>query len=687
MAKPISRVCIDWDDDLFICQDAAPADALNRMHTGLSSDVHLVNLHWNFVNIFGTSAATVSFQQEFTDYGIRKLHCVTGTNLTAGAYFGWDNSGARDFTISINTTYRAVFWIKGTVGTGTGMTAQMTHATGSTTFTLTAEWQMVTFTFSHGSNTTQAFQITKTSSATNCTWDATGFMIVEGSATPAGFNAGHATNGYDNITADVKSAVYSLGKSSADQQSITDGNATLVLNNQNKRYSPEYSSSPLFGYMKPRLRMTIDIQDSSGTWSRRWTGWTNPIAPQPGETRDRRATITGLQGKANLDRIKFNQNITEDTTADEVIRRIILKGYLSAVTPLQCIMNRARMNAAYFVDPDAIMSLETGISTIPANAEDWDEKPASSVIDSLLTKDQGFCFIDRTGKVIYYNRHHYLDPALALTDTTITIGSEAVGFDYVYGQGYANTQRVNYHPPGTRTGIVWQSQAPIIMLGNSAVKEITAKFEYEEGRRMKVSAIAAFGAGGEDSTLTAVSGTVDVSAQVRCTVELKGGQAKLTLQNFSRRVVDITIILRGTIVESYGGQVAERVDADGVIGGQVLNTVNSKLIQTETEALNLADYLLEISKTNVGQFTHLQMVNASNTQLDKMLTLELGSKVTVSEGQTAHSSKSYYIVGMNEAWYADNLYNVTYQIAPIFRLPSVWILGTSILGTDTYLAY
>lgn len=686
MTKPIARFGIDFDDDLFICYDALPTDTLNRMHTGLSSDVGLVNLHWNYINKSGITSATVSYTQEFTDYGIRKLHCVTGTNTTDGAYFGRTGS-TNDFSVSNATTYTAVFWIKATVGSGTSFTIAMQNSTGSGTFTISSAWQKVTRTFTT-TGTTTAFKIAKNTSATNVTFDATGFMIVTGSTAPNGFNTGHATNLYDNITQDVQSINYSLGKGSATDKLIAEGEANLTLDNTSKRYSPEYASSPLFGYMKSQRRFTVDIQNSSGTWSRRWAGWVMNYAPTPGTTRDRTASIKCQQGKFQLDRTRFNQTVTDATTADAIMSRIILRGYTSAVTPLQMVMNRGRLNAGYFVDPAAIMSLDTGISTIPATGEDWVDAPASRVLESLITVDQGFFFIDRTGKAIYYNRDHYVNSGLGLTNTTVSMDTEAVNFQYVNGTGYGNTVRVNYYPEGTRTDIVWQTSTPIILNYTVRGKVIDVKFEYPEGKRLNIRSIAAFGPGGSDSTLTAISGTLDVSSKVEASFKLDGGRGKLTIRNFSRRGLSITVVLRGVIVESYNGaQVVERVDAAGLLGGQITTSISSKLIQEENDALNLADYTLFYNKQNVGQFTSFQLVNKNNALLDKMLTLELGSKVTISEAQTGHSSKAYYVSGMSESWRADNLLSINYQLAPIFRLPSVWVLGTSVLGTSTYLAY
>src|SRR5436853_723755 len=111
MTKPVMRYGVDWDGDLFICYGALKTDPLNIMHTGIYTDPGLTNLHWNGVNkSVANSATSVAFTQEETEYGLRKLTCVSGTGTTAGAYFGRTGS-TNDFNVSNGATYTAVFRI------------------------------------------------------------------------------------------------------------------------------------------------------------------------------------------------------------------------------------------------------------------------------------------------------------------------------------------------------------------------------------------------------------------------------------------------------------------------------------------------------------------------------------------------------------------------------------------------
>lgn len=685
MTKPIMRYVVDWDDDLFPCVNTLKTDALNVMHNGLSTDKGLVNLHWYSIHKSGINSAAVSFTQEETEYGLRKLHVVTGTNTTAGAYFG-RTGVVNDINVTNATVYTAVFWIKASVGSGVGMTFLMENSSGSQTFTLSSSWQKITRTFTTSGITT-SFKITKTNSATDCTFDVTGFMIVAGSSAPNGFNVGETSNLYDVITDDVKSATWKIGRRNWQSKMPDEGTVELTLDNSTRRYSPEYTLSPLYGSVPQRAKIRVDIQTPGATtWNTLFSGWTRNHQPQPGKTRNKQATINGDQGRFQLDRIQYNKKLTgEIKTVDQVIYDVILRGYLSGATALQTILNRSKLNACYLVDPAAIMSLDTGVSEIPIYGEDWGvNSNATKVIEQLMQVEQGFFFIDRSGVVTFYNRDHYRDPALAPSATAVSMDTDATNFSYVYGQSYYNTVSLTYRPKSGRVDTVWETK-PAIRMSPRSRKEVDVKFEYPEGKKITVSSVNGFNGGVDDSTYTALSGPSDESANVGVSYSGLNGRGKLVITNSTYKRVYVTVALKGNIVESIGGQIAEAVDSDGLAGGKIQMTENVRLVTEEDAALNLADFLLSIHKDAFGQFTSFTLDNKDDARLNKIISVKLGSRVTVSEYQTGHSA-DYAVIGESGAWMPGSL-KMTYDLFPLSRINKTWILGTSVLGVDTWLGY
>lgn len=690
MTVPVMRFAVDWDSDLFLCYESRTTDALNRLHTGISSDTNLVNLHWHGVTTSGIDTATVSFQQEETLYGLRQFHVVTGTGTAAGAYFG-RTGGTNIFNVTNGNTYTAVFWIKANVGTGVTFAFSMENSVGGQSVVVTGDWQKVTRTFT-ATSTTTAFKLIKVISATNVTFDATGFMIVDGSTAPNGFNVGNTSNLYDVMS--PLDASWNSGSTKWADRMFGEGELTLSLDNEDKRYSPEYSSSPLFGSIMQRQRITVDIQTPGGTTCNPlWRGWTRPIEVKPGTNRNKQARLTAGQGKFILDELPFAPRFAGETyTIDEIITQIALRGFSSAATALQINLNRSRLNAAYYVDPDDILDLDTGLNDFVLYGEDWGQgdsnkslRNSTRTLTDLNEVEMGWLYINRAGKLCFRNRTHYIDPATEPAAETISIDSDSVDFDYKFGTAYYNTVELTYRPKDTRVGIVWQTKADIV-LGAKGSKETDVKFEYEEGRKLTVTEVNAFGDADPYSTFTATAGgaTVNSSIFAQFTSE-KNGRGKLILKNRSNQKVSVSVILRGTIVESYGGQIVNTVDEDGLTGGRIQLNKSTRLIDDADIALNLADYHLQIHKDPFGMFTSFTLDNKDDDRLNSIIDISIGTRVNISETQTAHAEE-YVVIG-ERAEYRTNHLRMTYNLFPLFRVQDYWIIGQSVLGTHTYLGY
>lgn len=686
MTAPVIRVCVDWDDDGMLCVNSISTDALNRMHTGLSSDPGYVNLHWNSIHTSAINSSTVTTIQGVTEYGIRQLNCVTGTNTTAGAYFGRTGS-TNDFSVSNATTYTATFWIKATVGSGTGLIISMENSTGSTGFTVTGSWVKVSRTFTT-TGTTTAFKIVKNSSATNVTFQVSGFMIVTGSTAPTGFNVGHSTNVYDVITNEVKAWDADSGKRNWLATEMDEGTAHLTLDNSSRRYSPEYSGGPLYTYMKQRLLITIDIQDPvTSAYTRKWSGFIGKYEPMPGQHSAMETRLTCEQAKWQLDRIQYTAETSGTFKSNELIEDVLLAGWLSAATPLQAVANRARANACYATNKADIMTLDTGISDLTVTGETWGEgSSASRVIDECMKVERGFFFVNASGVAKFYNRLHYIDPDLTPSTVVVNLNTDTTKNDYVYGADFYNNIKVTYYPAEeSTTETLWESNGIIKVVGRRT-KSITAKLEYDTGKKKTASTVNAFDGTVDASTIQVMNGASFASAVTGEIVSNENGVVNFTLHNSARGWLNVRVALKGTSVQSFGGQVVEVTDTvNGIRGGKVTLPVSSKLIGSENQARNLGYYLLKALATAAGQIKAYTMISKSNTMLQNQLNNGIATKVSVSEYQTGHSG-TYFVCGERLTW-RPGLLEATESLFPLDRVNFYWRLGSSVIGTATYLGY
>jgi hypothetical protein len=109
--------------------------------------------------------------------------------------------------------------------------------------------------------------------------DIAGFMIVEGDTAPEVYNTGDPSRWYHDITDDVMSANWKQGFGSANMAGIAhEGQMSITVKNDDKKYSPQYSSSPIYDYLKPNRRVQAQVFDGLA-WRSMWLGWLQVIDP------------------------------------------------------------------------------------------------------------------------------------------------------------------------------------------------------------------------------------------------------------------------------------------------------------------------------------------------------------------------------------------------------------------------
>src|SRR5258708_10382450 len=122
---------------------------------------------------------------------------------------------------------------------------------------------------------------------------------------------GDYTGTYDDVTSRVVSAEWFGGMREAFQDCADNSVLKLVLDNSDKRYSPEYASSPLNTKVLPYR--PIRIQSNDGTTTRdHWVGWVETIQPDVGLYGERLVHITAAGAlqffKATETKLALQQN-------------------------------------------------------------------------------------------------------------------------------------------------------------------------------------------------------------------------------------------------------------------------------------------------------------------------------------------------------------------------------------------
>ena len=100
-------------------------------------------------------------------------------------------------------------------------------------------------------------------------WDATDWL-----ATP------DFSEGIDDISAYIKHIYIDRGKG-VELGNIPSGTLDLTLNNEDKRFSPTYTSSPLYGKMRPWLPIRVRATVTGGSAITFYTGFISRISVNP----------------------------------------------------------------------------------------------------------------------------------------------------------------------------------------------------------------------------------------------------------------------------------------------------------------------------------------------------------------------------------------------------------------------
>jgi len=138
---------------------------------------------------------------------------------------------------------------------------------------------------------------------------------------------GGFTELYDNVTAKVLFSEWRLGFGRPYQDTANDSTLTLILDNSDKRYSPENASSPITGKVRPFV--PVRIQSNDGTTTRvHWLGWIETIQPDVNQFGQRRVTITAagpmLFFKAAETNIDLQINQRTDTIINTLLDQVVI---------------------------------------------------------------------------------------------------------------------------------------------------------------------------------------------------------------------------------------------------------------------------------------------------------------------------------------------------------------------------
>ncbi len=501
---------------------------------------------------------------------------------------------------------------------------------------------------------------------------------------------------YTDETARVLSASWSLGFQQAYRDVGNDAQLTLIMRNDDRRFTPENSAGSLYGKLAP-LR-PVKIESNDGTTTRRhFSGWVQSIHPAANRNGERIAMIrvSGAMQflKATETKIELQENQRSDRIIDTLINEVIFPPALSDSWVLGDPDYSRLGESTKLANLEAYSNYEEGALTLNMVGDNWVRQGGYSDqlkdtfdvyrgIRDITAAERGKFFFDREGKAVFWNRHHILDKDAvdagfddAMTDMKYTFAS----LDQT-----KNEIIVTCHPRSVAAEptTLWELKDAVIRVAPGETREVYVKYEDEKEKRI----------GGKDVTVEGLE-----YLQGTCTVEVeaKANGANLVFKNESddTEAVVEKCLVKGRKIVDEGQMDARAIDQTSItyFGRRTMN-INLPSIDDLDQAQYIADFERNRRKTPFGlaQMITLQShAERGGSRHADQLELTVGSLVRLRETQTDHEG-TYFIIGeAHELARGGKHWTTSWYLEPqVETLP--WKLedsSRSHLDMSAYLAY
>jgi hypothetical protein len=468
---------------------------------------------------------------------------------------------------------------------------------------------------------------------------------------------------------------------------VSAGTLDAELVNTAGRFSPNNASGPLYGNIKPGRRVQLKATYNAVTYTL-WTGVLDKIEPAvPGVGRLPIATLTAF---GHLSRL-VDKNISP---------------------PAALAGNDTGALVETVLDEAGIDSTEYAIEAGIGETSRWyiGNRPALAAARELESTELGTLFEAADGKITFHNRHHRLLTAASTTSQATFSDAPAASLGYYSIEQLDSNQTVVNEVLATVPQFTVGAVAVLWTLGETGVEiapgdSRTFIAEYpnrgnsegayvDEWTTTSLSTDVA-ASGVTPSTDMAVATLFASTTAVR---HKTPNWMRIKLQNnHATNVATLTLLqARGTPVEIGDGitVLAESATSKTAYGRRTYQFPGPWLPNTSV-AQDYVDFIVSQYAAPITALRLMFWVNSSANHAAQGLGREIGDRITVTAtGVTLLGlSGDYWIESIEHriTGRGGTLHSVTYGLSAVTTAGiaggSYWILDTSLLDTETILAF
>jgi len=418
-----------------------------------------------------------------------------------------------------------------------------------------------------------------------------------------------------------------------------------VLNNSDRRFSPEYGSSPLAGKLTPFKPVRIQSYDGAATRTH-WTGWIESIQPKVNVYGERTVEITAAGPmqfcKATETALELQENMRTDRIIKALIEEVVIPPALVGAWVLGRVGNSELGQTTRLADVTQYATLDEGITTLAIAADNWVQRGGSNdkqkdtfdvyrAVKDVVAAERGRFLYSREGKALFWNRHHLLQggetSVPAFNDTMKDLVYQYAGLD-----DFKNEVFVVCHPRAVSDSdqsILWQLAGQVKVAPGES-KEITVKFQDESENRISAKNVT-------------VTDVVFGKGSASITLDVRASSAILKVDNTgSTDAVLESCIVRGRKITDFGQMEAKEVDAASIIDyGRRSLRLNLPSVDNFEDAQYIAQFDLHRRSRPRGTVSTLSLSShgkEGGNQHAHQLARTLGDEITIKENQTGHGS-------------------------------------------------
>lgn len=476
----------------------------------------------------------------------------------------------------------------------------------------------------------------------------------------------------EDLSRDVIAAAWRLGLEDPAAPVAAPSWAEVTLRDSARCYTPENVSSPHYGDLVPRKKARL-TSTCGGETRVHFTGWTESFTPRPDRT-----TVVRFSGVEDLlHRAEVFLPLGIDQRADEIIAAVLAQVAYPPALSGYWLLGTARLGVdTRLPDVTTYSDLEAGVSRFAYVGDNWaDGTSAWAAIRAAAAAERGLCFVDRAGRVVFWNRHHLLKA----TTVAATLSEREADFEVRHGVDVINRAVITCHPRAVGSGpeALWTLDVPLALPPDGS-RTVRARFAADSGAQIGGLDLIAPLAGTDYQANSAPDGSgTDHTASVTASMVAAGSSAALTFHNSAATTVYVLpgAQLRGTQIGDFGLTDAEHEDATSVtLYGRRTLGLNLPLLSDPEDAARLARYLVLLHKDPQGRVETVTLRNTNADLLGALLGLTLGDRITLRDARSGHQ-RDYHLVGERHMLTRGGVdHEVIWTLAPASPI-TFWRLG------------